>query len=247
MDNKDLISDLLPAYSLDCLDAAEAEQVTSHLKECSRCRQELQDYQELLGRMAFAVPEISPSPELREKILVAAQPVRESQQIEVKSRAVEKAPRRWNANYLWKIALPAWGVLSLIVILLLGMSNISLGRRLASLEAGRLGFQTVAMSGTETAPQSVGLLVISPDGQEGCLVVDGMPPLAEDQDYQLWLIRDGQRTSGGVFHSYASGYGVLWIHAEQPLVSYEAFGVTIEPSGGSPDATGDKIMGGSLN
>jgi len=247
MDNTDLISDLLPAYSLDCLDADEAEKVASHLPECSRCRQELQDYQELLSRMALSVPEHSPSPELRGKILAVTQPAREIHQIEVKSKPVDKAQSRWNANYFWKIALPAWGVLSLIVILLLGMSNISLGRRLTSLEAGRLGFQTVSLSGTDTAPQSVGLLVISPDGQDGCLVVDGMPALADDQDYQLWLIRDGQRTSGGVFHSYASGYGVLWIHTEQPLVSYEAFGVTIEPIGGSPDATGDKIMGGNLN
>ena len=247
MDNKDPVSDLLPAYSLNCLDSAEAEKVASHLQACSHCRQELQEYQELLGRMALSVPERSPSPELREKILAAAQPARESHLNQIKAKPLEKAHRRWNTNYFWKDALAVWAVLSLIVILLLGLSNISLGRRLASLEAGQLGFQTVSLSGTDTAPQSVGLLVISPDGQEGCLVVDGMPALAEDQDYQLWLIREGQRTSGGVFRSYASGYGVLWIHAEQPLVSYEAFGVTIEPSGGSPDATGDKILGGNLN
>ena len=78
-------------------------------------------------------------------------------------------------------------------------------------------------------------------------MVDGLPPLDATHQYQLWLIRDGQRTSGGVFHSYASGYGVLWIHAEQPLVSFDGFGVTVEPSGGSPDPTGDKIMGGNLN
>lgn len=247
MNNTDHISNLLPAYSLGCLDADEAERVASHLPGCSQCRQELQDYQELLSQMAYAAPEHAPAPELIGKILAATQPGRKPVPTETKYQSDETVQRRWRANIFWKIALPAWGVVSLIVILLLGMSNISLGRRLASLEGSRLGFQTVSLSGTDTAPQSVGLLVISPDGQEGCLVVDGMPALAEDQDYQLWLIRDGQRTSGGVFHSYASGYGVLWIHAEQPLVSYEAFGVTLEPLGGSPDATGDKIMGGVLN
>ena len=247
MDNTDHIATLLPAYSLNSLDAQETERVASHLLECSQCRQELHDYQELLGLMALSVPQLSPAPELRGKILAATQPAPKTAPMVVESRAVEKGRRRWRADNLWRIALPAWGVLSLIVILLLGMSNISLGRRIASLEGSRLGFQTVSLSGTETAPQSVGLMVISPDGQNGCLVVDGMPALADDQDYQLWLIRDGQRTSGGVFHSYANGYGVLWIHAEQPLVSFEAFGVTIEPTGGSPDATGDKIIGGNLN
>jgi hypothetical protein len=70
-------------------------------------------------------------------------------------------------------------------------------------------------------------LVISKDGKQGTLVVDDLPGLPADQQYQLWLIQNGERTSGGVFSTDESGYGYLEIHAPQPLVSFESFGVTI--------------------
>ena len=108
------------------------------------------------------------------------------------------------------------------------------------------GMQVVAMVGTDAAPAAVGTLVISGDGEYGTLAVDGLAALDPDHQYQLWLIRDGQRTSGGVFSVNPEGYGALWISSPEPLSSYPAFGITIEPEGGSPGPTGDKVLGGSL-
>jgi anti-sigma-K factor RskA len=96
------------------------------------------------------------------------------------------------------------------------------------------------------APEATGLLVISVDGEHGTLVVDGLASLEPSWQYQLWLIQDGQRTSGGVFSVSHEGYGSLWISSPQPLSSYSAFGVTIEPEGGSPGPTGDKVLGNTL-
>ncbi len=89
-------------------------------------------------------------------------------------------------------------------------------------------------------------MVISRDGEHGSLVVDGLPLLDESQQYQLWLIRDGVRTSGGVFSVYDEGYGLLKIDAPDPLISYQAAGITIEPAGGSPGPTGERVLGGDL-
>ena len=60
------------------------------------------------------------------------------------------------------------------------------------------------------------------------------------------IIRDGQRASGGVFAVNDEGYGVLEVSSPDPLASYSAFGVTIEPEGGSPGPTGDKVLDGGL-
>jgi anti-sigma-K factor RskA len=106
--------------------------------------------------------------------------------------------------------------------------------------------QAVAMTGTERAPQATGTLLITADGEYGTLIVDGMPALDPGLGYQLWLIRDGQRASGGVFAVNDEGYGVLEVSSPDPLASYSAFGVTIEPEGGSPGPTGDKVLDGSL-
>ena len=99
---------------------------------------------------------------------------------------------------------------------------------------------------TEITPNATGLLIISRDGEHGALVVDGLPDLSEAQEYQLWLIRDGQRTSGGTFFLNKTGYGILWVRSPEPLDSFSGFGITIEPEGGSPDPTGDKVLGGGL-
>ncbi len=90
------------------------------------------------------------------------------------------------------------------------------------------------------------MLVISRDGDHGTLVVDGLSALDPAQQYQLWLIRNGKRTSGGVFSVDQQGYGSLWVKSQAPLISYTSFGITIEPAGGSPGPTGKKVLGGDL-
>ena len=86
--------------------------------------------------------------------------------------------------------------------------------------------------------------MLSMDGDHGTLVVDGLPVLTEAEQYQLWLIRDGERTDGGVFSVDRRGYGSMWVHADEPLDSFDSFGVTLEPAGGSPGPTGPRMLGG---
>jgi anti-sigma-K factor RskA len=70
--------------------------------------------------------------------------------------------------------------------------------------------------------------------------------LGSDQQYQLWLVLDDERTSGGVFSVDYYGYGAMVIHAPRPLNEYTSFGVTVEPAGGSPAPTGEKVLGGEF-
>lgn len=70
--------------------------------------------------------------------------------------------------------------------------------------------------------------------------------LPADKVYQLWLIRDGQRTSGGTFTVDANGRGQVPIHPPLPIREYQSMGVTVEPTGGSPGPTGARVLRGSL-
>jgi anti-sigma-K factor RskA len=90
------------------------------------------------------------------------------------------------------------------------------------------------------------MIVISLEGTHGTLVVDNLPPLEEDQQFQLWLVRDSQRASGGVFSVDEDGYGSVWVSSPEPLASYTGFGITIEPAGGSAGPTGEKVLGNDL-
>ncbi len=81
----------------------------------------------------------------------------------------------------------------------------------------------------------------------GALVVDRLPPLGESRQYQLWLIRDGQITSGAVFSTDEESYGGTRIEIGKSLLEYSAVDVTIEPVGGSLQPTGEPVLDGPLS
>src|SRR5262249_51897997 len=42
----------------------------------------------------------------------------------------------------------------------------------------------------------------TPGGKDACLVIQGLPELADNQIYQVWLVRGGRPTPGGVFEEH---------------------------------------------
>lgn len=230
--------ELLPAYTLDCLDEEDIILASEHLSACDGCQAELRAYQAVVDDLALAVPDAEPPSDLKRRLMDRVQPV-----------PAQSPTSGWEQlTNLLKRSAPAWGVAGLVIIVALLIGNLWLWNQLRPsqgvTEPGVL--RTIPLVGTEVSPYATGLLVVSLDGEHGTLVVDGLGPLSEEQQYQLWLIRDGQRTSGGVFSVSEEGYGSLWISSPEPLSSYSTFGITIEPAGGSLGPTGDKVMGSPL-
>jgi len=228
------VYELLPAYALDCLDAEEATRVAEHLASCAECRAELRAYQAVTAQLALGASDAVPPARLKGEIMGRIQAPR--------AATARREGRPW-----WRRAAPAWGVAALVLLVAFIASNLWWWQRSgrAGPTAGPTEMQVIAMAGTEIVPEASGTLLLTADGEYGTLIVDGLPALDPSLGYQLWLIRDGQRASGGVFAVNDEGYGVLEVSSPEPLSSYSAFGVTIEPKGGSPGPTGDKVLGGS--
>ena len=235
------VAELIPAYVLSCLDSDETLDVTAHLAVCARCRAELGAYQKVMDELYLAVPQAAPPADLKGRLL------REVEKKQAPVPAGKSPPAWYRLRSGQKSSAPAWGfVASLLVLVILGASNLWLSQRIKRLEASTPGdFQVIRLTGTDKAPMAVGILVMNQEGDQGTLVVEDLPGLNETQQYQLWLIRDGQRVSGGVFSVSEDGYGSLVVHSDQSLDQYTAFGITIEPAGGSSGPTGDKVLGGS--
>jgi anti-sigma-K factor RskA len=230
------VLDQLPAYALGCLDEAEMLQVADHLRQCAACAAELTAYQPVLEALPLAVSEQTPARQVKTHLL---------QRVQVGSKVQVSPKTSWKTWWGNLFRQPTRGLaFSLVLIVLLALGNIGLWLRLAQSEDRE--FRTVALTGTANASAASGLLVIGHDGNLGTLVVDDLPVLDADHQYQLWLIKDGKRTSGGIFSTDPFGYGALAISAPEPLKSYDAVGITIEPVGGSPAPTGQKVMGGDL-
>jgi anti-sigma-K factor RskA len=232
-------SDLLPAYALDCLDDAEARTLAGHLAACPLCQAELEAYRGTVCALDLAAPEAQPPPELRQRVLHAVQASSPQPLVTVDERL---RPMPWRQ-------LPAsassWQPALLLLLLLLLLSNLYLWQQFNRLRQEAPPRAVVTLMGAETAPQASGVLVLTADGRQATLIVEGMPPLPAGQQYQLWLIENGQRSDGGVFSVDIAGYHTMPVTPPRPITDYNAFGVTIEPAGGSPGPTGPRVLGGA--
>lgn len=235
------VTDSIPAFALGVLDEVESQKVSQHLDHCSACQAEFNAYQLLVDELACMVPQIKPPVRLRASVM---------QKAAAQSIQAQLARPIWKAWFSRSLS-PLVGLVGLVLIVALVGFNLALWQQIQHPPAAPVptavaaDFRLVMMNPPQPGSAS-GLLVISEDGEYGTLVVDGLTKLSSNQQYQLWLIKDGKRTSGGVFSVQDSGYGMLRIDSPEPLIDYQSFGVTIEPAGGSPGPTGLKVLGGNL-
>lgn len=106
--------------------------------------------------------------------------------------------------------------------------------------------QTVSLTGTEAQPEAGGQLVLNPDSHVALLIVSDLPPLSEGLVYQVLLIRDNGHDTADTFVVDAEGENILVVHSAAPLSDFTAVGVSVEPSGGSPQRTGDIVILGEI-
>ncbi len=236
------VKELLPGYALGCLDADERQTVEEHLAACLECQRELRSYQETAGLLAFSVAQVTPSREVKEKLMARVRRSSRREFVSVRRSGWKDAFRQVLINFA-----PAWAIASLFLVLILGASNFILWGQVRQLRADlATPLRVVALTGTDESPAASGVIVISRDGVHGTIVVDHLITLDEERQYQLWLIEDGERVSGAVFSVGEDGYASAYIKSPKPLIDYDSFGVTIEPAGGSPAPTGVKVLGGDL-
>ena len=241
--NETHVLELLPAYAIGSLDSDEASLVEEHLLSCWICRDESYALQRIAGELSFAAPLADPSPDLKDRLIQRVQGVHAA-----RPKEQERTPPQRPARSLWERFLPAWGVASLFLILSLTAVSFILWQRVSHLEFATApgGMRAVPLTATDDAPGATGFVLISADGDDGALVVDGLPPLREGQEYQLWLIRNGERISGALFSTDEKSYAGMRIRAPRSLLDYSAVDITIEPTGGSSQPTGTQVLGGTL-
>lgn len=222
----------LPAYSLGCLERDDAEQVKTHLLHCVTCQSELKVFEEVSALLGYTASQIVPRKTLKKKLLAL-----------VGSRK----------SYLWFETLfdrwprlvPAISLAAIVLVVVLGSTSAMFWlQKSDTKQLEKLaGKPLVFMQGTESMPTAAGRLIAERMASTGLLLVTALRPLGESLQYQLWLIRDGQRTSGAVFSVDEHGMAAILVSSTQPLGSYDGFGITIEPYGGSPGPTGKKVLG----
>jgi anti-sigma-K factor RskA len=260
MTDHNVFEELIPAYALGATDPAETRQIEAHLAGCASCHALLADYQRLDDALLWAAPPMPAPPhlaeQLRREIATVPQPASADPQINAARRAAP-TPRAAQPRFAWLagLRLPALGAMAAALVLLVATNVYWYNRNTAA--EGQVAAQataiaalaeapTVTLKGDATAPNARGVLYFHNTGDIAVLHTYEMPALAPGKAYQLWLIRGGQRDSGGIFRVNDEGEGILLIHAPRPLTEYQGVGITVEPLAGSPAPTTPRVIGGSL-
>ena len=234
------VEEELPGYALGCLGRDVSARVSAHLTTCESCRTLLRSYEQTAEYLAFGVPQVAPSDALKDRLMR-----RVGKQPSVRPTPLPEKNRSFASFFEW--FSPALATVCLVVIVSLCTVNYFQWRQ-SRMISDRMAEPLVIfkMRGTPLAPHADGTFVIGQNPLHGVLVASDMPFIASTQQFQLWLIRNGVKDSGGTFSTTPLGYGVMQISASRSLLEYQSATVTLEPAGGSLAPTGPEMMTGSF-
>jgi len=226
MSDDHAIRDLLPGYALGCLDAQDERAVASHIQTCPQCREDLRSYARVTDQLVSSVPPAEPPAGLERRLM----------------SAIRRRPARFVA---WRQPLTA--VAAVVAVALISGNILQWNgviHRPGPVSAAAL--VTATLAGTGDARGAFGTVVLDQADREGVLAVTGLALLDSAHQYQVWLVRGGERRSAGVFSVNEEGYGSLVLAVPADFRDFRSMGISVEPMGGSPAPTGARVMTGSL-
>jgi anti-sigma-K factor RskA len=233
----DQIHEMLPAYALGCLDEEKAELVSEHIATCAKCNGQFLEYRSTVDAMAYDAPVVCPPDSLKQKLMQRIQTTAE------KPSVSQPAIKHRKLKSLWQNLSPALAVASLALIVSLTVVNLLQWHHTQKLQNEiAVELLVLKMKGTHRAPKGDGTFIISQNRKKGVLVASDLPIPKENQQYQLWMKKNGQQVSGGVFSVTPTGYAVVEIQSMESLSNFRSFEITLEPEGGSPTPSDYIVM-----
>ena len=221
--------ELLGAFALDALEPNEADAVDVHLRDCPRCRAEVEEFRETAAMLAFggvAAPE-----GLWERIQASLEEAPPKLEL---ARVVPIRPSRWQTVGA-KLAAAAAVVISLVA---LGVSVARSGDDSTTVDE----FAAVPLD-----PDAINVHLSSDGrGSADVILLDGkaylirhsLPELPEGQTYQLWGQQGETKVSLAVLGNDPE-------RIKLPLGgSYEALAITAEASPGVVSSSNPAVVAG---
>ncbi len=266
--NCNRVKELIPYYALGALNAADLMAVEEHLDGCLDCADLAREYLTTSVALASLAPLAEPPASLRYRIMAAVE-------AQVKDQAASALPvstpvsvatgrHRWGG---WRLGVT--GAVASVSLLLAGvllallldirsdlrelqasteeLVELVVGQRDFSNIAAMQGVTSMTLQSTEQPPRARGVLMTSSDHTWGILYSLGLEPQADEMAYQVWLIRDGIRLSGGIFSVDDTGYGQVYIRFPAKLEEFSGIGVTEEPMDGSLAPSSEPILTARIN
>ena len=257
---------LAAAYILGALDEAERRTFEAHLATCSVCSEEVRALKRIVDGLALAVPQRTPRPELRSRVLAVVDDRVRGDQPTASRVTPGLDARKW---LLWAAAL--------VVAVGLGIYAWQLQRRVSTLETRfdyseqrALTAQQTTLQAQRTADQAQTTLAVlaAPDvvridltGQSPAprataralwsrhrgmvFTTTNLPLPPQGRVYQVWVVTADAAVSAGLLTPDSSGRAAAFFATPADIAPPVAIAVTLEPAGGVTAPTGDRYLVGS--
>ena len=265
----------IDAHALGALDREEAHALDAHLASCAACRALFDEAREAAAAIAMSVPLASSGPALKAKVLASASVLRQERGQRSRMfwpAAAAAALTLAVGGYTWgalaqrrandlsgeqsALHASATGQSAELATVQNQLVRISFANQQLTTATqsqddiedivAEPDLQRISMDGTLMAPGASGRYLWSTEAHSGALVVTKLPPLAEGQEYQLWLVYDDRWAPAGTFVVDDSGRGRLVVRPDQGDENAgdtpRWFCVTVEPAGGSLTHSGPMVL-----
>ena len=252
------------AYVLGALDPDERAAFAAHLAGCEECAAEVRSLHDVTGALARGVPQRTPRPELRQRVLAS---------LPGALAASPSAPARVAASST------SWLPLAATIALAIGtiVYATSLQTRVADLEtrleqaiaqasqadqavadARRVSSELQSAMGVLAAPDLVRIDLAgqptAPTASARALwsrargmvfTASNLPPLPEGRVYQVWVVTGQAPVSAGLLMPDPAGGGSTFFNTSPDIPPPTGVAVTLEPAGGLPAPTGQFYLVGT--
>jgi anti-sigma-K factor RskA len=259
------------AYALGALEPAERAAFEAHLASCAECTADVRQLRVTASALPHAVPQVSPPPSLRAKVLDQA--VRGSGSSDPANSAGTVTLVRERRG------LPGWLQIAAMLVIGAGVavyaqrmqarvSNLEAQLQQAQAQVASADRLTAELRTVAFSAQSAMGVFAAPDvaridlagqpvaatararalwsRQRGMVfTVANLPPLPAGRVYQVWVVTAQAPVSAGLLTPDASGGGSVYFETPVDILPPVAVAVTLEPAGGVPAPTGERYLIGT--
>jgi anti-sigma-K factor RskA len=232
-DDPQQLEDDLAAFALGALADEEAAAMEAHVADCDTCTARLRWYEPAVDVLPASVAQLTPPDRLRENIMEV---VRREAAAEA---APDPAPVRQQKAGWWQslrgVILQPATAMAVLILLVAGIGVGYLARGTDTVESTPTLVKAIPANGAVSVSAT-----LERTGDSATLHVNEMPPLANDEVYEVWVRRADVMEPRSTFVLNSDGTAEAAVPG--PLDGADAVLVTREPRGGSRQPTSAPLL-----
>lgn len=231
-DEPDDLAGLAGLYAVDALEPADRARFENYLVDHPEALDEVTGFQEAAAALSATVA-ADPGPSVRAAVLDEIGRTRQDAPV-----IALRADRPGRTRTRWMVAVAA------ALVVLAAVGGYALG-------SGDTATQSTELADVIRASDSQVVELTGPGGdlkvafsagqRRAVVVASDLAPVADDQTYEIWALQGTSAASAGRFTPSSDGSVEAVLDEADlkgvDLSDVEAFGVTVEPAGGSPAPT----------